>query len=84
MVQTLDTNGDRVILRLSDGTIMFVYDKYMQLKSIPGRRRTEVKTMEYDDLIIMNDAIRKVYPECPQVFNIKAELGSVRIVTGRP
>ena len=36
------------------------------------------------DLLIVNDAIRQVYPECPQVHNIEVIAGSVKIVTGRP
>lgn len=80
MVQVLNTEDERVILRLTDGTIMFVHDEYMQLKAIPGRKRTETKTMEYNDLLIMNDAIRRVYPEVPVVYNVKA--AAIKIVTG--
>ena len=71
MVQVLDESDERIIIRLSDGTIMFVADKYMQMRAIPGRKRSEVKTMEYNDLFIVNDAIRQVYPECPQGYYLK-------------
>lgn len=80
MVQVLNTEDERVILRLKDGTIMFVHDEYLQLKAIPGRKRTETKTMEYGDLLVINDAIRKVYPEVPVVYNVKA--AAIKIVTG--
>jgi len=53
-----------VILRLKDGTIVTVTDQALQMKGIPGRRKTERKYMEWGDLVIINDAFKQIYPKC--------------------
>lgn len=63
-MELLHIEEDRVILRLTDGTILTVFDDAVQMKCIPGRRKSERKYMELKDLYIVNDALKEIYPEC--------------------
>ncbi len=57
-----DGNG-KIVLRNSDGTILILTDGYIRMKQIPGRKRSEKKTMEWNDLLVLNDAIKIIYPD---------------------
>mgnify|MGYP001570323016 len=57
-----EAEGGRVILRLKTGMIVHVTDDDLRLKSIPDRRQSEKKRIEWNDLLVVNDAIRSIFP----------------------
>lgn len=62
MVNVLHINESRVILRLADGKIVTVRDADVEVKVIPGRRKSERKRVDWDDFIVVNDALRHIFP----------------------
>lgn len=62
-MKVLHENEERVILRMKDGTVVHVFEDAMRFTNIPKRGR-QVKYMEYEDLYVINDAFKTIYPEC--------------------
>lgn len=62
MVEMLHADGGRVIIRLADGKIVTVRDADIEVKLIPGRRKAERKRVDWDDFIVVNDALKKIFP----------------------
>jgi len=52
-----------IVVRHTDGTVLILTDEYLRMKHIPGRKRSEVKTMEWYDLIVFNDALKLIFPD---------------------
>ncbi len=73
MVKHVHSNDERVIVQLSDGTMLFIGDKTMSMKCMPDRRRTEVKRFDYDDMVILNDALKQI---CPNIREIGDGVGN--------
>ena len=54
-------NKGTVVLRTSDGMMVFVSDEGVILKNIPSRKKSERKKFEFCDMIAVNDAIKSIY-----------------------
>ncbi len=62
-MKLIHNGNERIILRLADGTILTVHDTHLVMKCIPGRKKSERKTFEFKDMLVVNDALRRIYPE---------------------
>jgi len=58
-VKVLSESDSRVILRRKDGAIIFLDDEGFSLKKLPGRDK-EIKTTEWADWLLLNDALNKI------------------------
>ena len=56
-----ERNGT-VLLRKEDGTYLLQDDEGSVHTNMPGEHRNSVKTMEWDDMMMMNKALTSKYP----------------------
>ena len=63
MVELIQATDRRIIVRLPDGSLLVVRDDGIVMRNLPGRDVTEVKCFEYRDMLILNDALRLIYPD---------------------
>ena len=61
-MKVIASRNGTVLLRKEDGTILMQDDDGTVLTNIAGRRLKDIKTVEWDDILNMNDALTSKYP----------------------
>jgi hypothetical protein len=67
-----------VLLRKEDGTYLLQDDEGVVISNLPTEHRNSVKTLEWDDMLMMNKALTSKFP------HIQVGMIIEQILEGRP